>query len=113
MCLILDLYFREEEIPEGQDHWEETAVNPGRKREGKNIFWELLRVLRKRQEEAQDMGVQDEVGIFCFLFDINVFLILMFTLSSTASSLVIPSPPRMIMRMRSPSTQKSYKIYFL
>ena len=78
MCLILDLYFREEEIPEGQDHWEEIAVDPGRKREGKGIFGELLRVLGKRQEEDQDMTVGW----------------LMFTLSSAASSLVTPSPPR-------------------
>ena len=36
------------------------------KREEKDIFGELLRVLAKRQEEDQDMGVEDEVGIFCF-----------------------------------------------
>ena len=37
------------------------------KREEKDIFGELLRVLAKRQEEDQDMGVEDEVGIFCFV----------------------------------------------
>ena len=58
MCLILDSYFREQEIPE--DHWLETVVDPGRKREGKDIFGEHLRVLGKRQEEGQGMVVQDE-----------------------------------------------------
>ena len=38
------------------------------KREEKDIFGELLRVLAKRQEEDQDMGVEDEVGIFCFVW---------------------------------------------
>ena len=72
-------------------------MDPGRKREGKNIFGELLTVLRKRQEEDQDMGVQDEVAwnLLLFLLDINVFLRLMFTLSSAASSVVTPSLPKM------------------
>ena len=35
------------------------------KREGKDIFGELLRVLAKGQEDDQDLGVKDKVGIFC------------------------------------------------
>ena len=43
------------------------------KREEKDIFGELLRVLAKRQEEDQDMGVEDEVRIFCFSLTLIFF----------------------------------------
>ena len=43
------------------------------KREGKDVFGELLRVLAKGQEEDQDQGVQDEVGTFFFCLTVLFF----------------------------------------
>ena len=68
LCLILDLYFREEEIQEVQDHWEETAVDSGRKREGASER------PRKAVGGGSRHGNSGWGGNLLFLFDINVFL---------------------------------------
>ena len=62
------------------------------KREGKDIFGELLRVLGKGQEDDQDLGVKDEVGIFCS--SLAIIFLLMYKLSSAAYSVVTLSPPK-------------------